>query len=564
MDYHHYQPAIAGYITSTNNSYTVIEDENHLHIGPTLTSSSLHQNESIQNGADVHSDSNKTQHILFTDPKHCAFNIENQQNSSNLCDKIHVIIQARDQLKTNKKIGGDYFRAKIYNTKLKASAPTDGEVIDHNNGSYSAYFTVRWRGSTFINVQLVHSSEAVAAMKRVREANPIRMVYNGIFQQKKAKVNGQCHVQLSSANELCNFTDKLTGEPWFCIKPKNLPCSTYTLHSVNKKLGGRLTAAMFTRNETHLFSDIKRSIEMCIRDSAEIAIYEMKANVNNNSPRKVFLFRKADNVKSYKDTICVESTTECRPVTNSAKPEKKIAAGYYFQDKWYSNDCTLKNISVQSALTSKLLTNKRFYFYGDSTLRQWFEYFAASISDASIVQAAPGATLKTGPLRATSKKYNLTFMYRHHAFPIRTTPIFVKNVAYAANEIDNISADENTIICLCFFAHFTPTELHVYRRRLETTKASLLRLYKRSPETLVFLKTPNTNTYAGAVTSVDYGDWVSLMLDKELRKVMAEIPNLTIIDVWDMTTNHRLGENLHPPRPIIQQEIQLMLSLIFA
>ncbi|XP_033098474.1 NXPE family member 3-like [Anneissia japonica] len=250
MDHRHYQPAIAGYITSTN---TVIEDENHLYIGPTLTSSSLHQNESIQNGADVHSDSNKTQHILFTDPKHCAFNIENQQNSYNLCDKIHVIIQARDQLKTNKKIGGDYFRAKIYNTKLRASAPTDGEVIDHNNGSYSAYFTVRWRGSAFINVQLVHSSEAVAAMKRVREANPIRMVYNGRFQQKKAKGNGQCHVQLSSANELCNFTDKLTGEPWFCIKPKNLPCSTYTLHSGNTKLGGKLTAAMFTRNETHLF-----------------------------------------------------------------------------------------------------------------------------------------------------------------------------------------------------------------------------------------------------------------------------------------------------------------------
>ncbi|XP_033113358.1 NXPE family member 3-like, partial [Anneissia japonica] len=262
-------------------------------------------------------------------------------------------------------------------------------------------------------------------------------------------------------------------------------------------------------------------------------------------------------------TICIESKTQCRPVKNSAKPIKKIAAGFYFDDKWYSNDCTLKNISVQTALTSEMLTNKRFFFYGDSTLRQWFEYFAAT-TNTSITPATPGATTQTGPLSAKSDKYNLTFFYRHHSFPIRTKTMLVKNAAYAANEIDNIAADENTIICLCFFAHFTPTGLDVYRSRLKTAKASLLRLYKRSPKTLVFLKTPNTLAYRGYITAVNKGDWVSLLLDKELREVMAGLPNLTIIDVWDMTTNHRLGENLHPPRPIIQQEIQLMLSLIFA
>ena len=54
-------------------------------------------------------------------------------------------IIARDGFKKTRGVGGDYFRVKAITTNANFSAGTssDGEVIDHGDGTYSAYITLK-------------------------------------------------------------------------------------------------------------------------------------------------------------------------------------------------------------------------------------------------------------------------------------------------------------------------------------------------------------------------------------------------------------------------------------
>ncbi|XP_033107713.1 NXPE family member 3-like [Anneissia japonica] len=467
-----------------------------------------------------------------TDARRCVFYIENLQDSYNLCDKIHVIIEARDHFNYQKRKGGDYFRAKVYSITSLASESTDGEIVDHENGTYSAFFTLRWSGPTYIEVKLIHSSEAITAINRVQAIYPVRMAYDGKFQIGDIIHTMRCHVELSSTKELCNYTDVRTGEPWFCEKPIDLPCTALMLHRGNLNKGRIDTLSKFTSEERLFFRP-------------KTIIGAIKIFVNTSDEK----------------TLCEESPTICQPILHSAKADQQLASGFYFNDSWHSNDCRLQNIDVQSISTSKCLTNKQFYFYGDSTVRQWFEYLVQYLPDTSQIDI-PGVNAKGGPLIAKSEKYNIKLFYRHHAYPIRNSWMRVEDIKWTANEIDQINADGNTVICINMFAHFVPTSIDVYRRRLLTIKSALLRLFKRSPKTLVFFKSANTRDYHGPEGSVNYGDWLALQLDQEMRLVMDCVPNLTIIDVWDMTNCHRTGEVIHPHQLVIREEINVLLSFI--
>ncbi|XP_071944893.1 NXPE family member 3-like [Antedon mediterranea] len=484
---------------------------------------------------------------IFTDAGRSSFYIENEKASYNICDKIHVTIEARDHFNNKKTIGGDYFRGKVYSVASLASQSTDGEIVDHNNGTYSAYFTLRWSGPMYIDVRLIHSSEAIAAMKRVQQMYPVRMAYDGKFQLGDIIHTMRCHIELSSANEICNFTDLRTGEPWFCEKPGDLPCSALMYHQGNLERARIDTSSQFTVEEQLFF-----------KPKTIIGVKGIFVNSTGKTIRFVSII-----CLSFTDEncLCEESSIPCQPVKNSVKGNEELAAGFYFNDSWYSNQCTLQNIDVFSAVANKCLENKRFYFYGDSTIRQWYEYLVANIPETTSVDIT-GVNKKAGPLIAHSELHKVKLFYRHHAFPIRNTWMRVEDIKWTANEIDQLGADENVIICINMFAHFVPTSVDVYRSRLLTIKAALVRLYKRSPKTLVFFKSANTREYSGAAGSVNYGDWPAFLLDVEMRKVMSDVPNLTVIDVWDMTNCHRTPEVIHPHPLVIREEIKVLLSLI--
>ena len=212
---------------------------------------------------------------LPTDPKRSFFKVVFIQ-TYRLCDTLKVYIEARNGQNQTKSSGGDYFWAWIHNRHLHASAAAD-QIVDHENGSYTATFRLHWTGDATVIVQLIHSREAVSVLRYLRDNYAARSSKKGKFISGNITRITPCHVttdmylgelnQVSSPEDIvskghrghetststsngnhlnkspnlptkyyrtfCDFTDDKTGFPWFCVKPDDLSCDTFNWHTVD-------------------------------------------------------------------------------------------------------------------------------------------------------------------------------------------------------------------------------------------------------------------------------------------------------------------------------------------
>ena len=119
-----------------------------------------------------------------------------------------------------------------------------GELLDHQNGTYSARFTLPWVGLASVAVRLIHSSETVQVLRRHRSTYPDSVYFYGFYVGKDpqgARVEERvvCNINwegvvLRSAQEdcCCEYQDAHIGLTWQCRKPQTLPCSTLVYHSM--------------------------------------------------------------------------------------------------------------------------------------------------------------------------------------------------------------------------------------------------------------------------------------------------------------------------------------------
>ncbi len=183
-----------------------------------------------------------------TNPVFSYYLIKSGTTKYKLCDILEVTIEARNVKNERKLYGGDFFYAWIHNDELNASAAAD-VIIDHSNGTYTVKFRLHWTGQVQITIKLIHSSEAVELLKRIRDDHPARFGYLGFFNvpERKKPVTVPCHItkdmHINPEDQFenmtfCDFTDSKTGFPWFCVKPKQTSCDSYFKHkSINWKEG---------------------------------------------------------------------------------------------------------------------------------------------------------------------------------------------------------------------------------------------------------------------------------------------------------------------------------------
>ncbi|XP_033114900.1 NXPE family member 3-like [Anneissia japonica] len=458
----------------------------------------------------------------------------NSERSFHLCDEIVVHIEARNLYGKPKKYGGDYFRANIYSLSEAASASPNGDVIDNQDGTYTAYFTAWWPGTVIVQVTLVHSSEVVQLIKDVRERHPQRFVYFGMYATPEFDIHEvtRCHVHIE-AEKVCNFTDKKTGSPWFCEAPTNplLSCSDWTMHTTNSTVAKQVADGLVTSEQANLFKLQYKFPLQCVDYYAIIK-----------------------DVPAEKKLIARNYLPKCIPGLPLKKP-----SGYYHNDVWYSNICRTHQFTIKEA--ESCLRNKDLKFYGDSTLRQWFEFLTAKLSH-TIETTDVLYYMKVGPRKAFDSSRNISLYYIHHAYPIRNSWMYINEIVYAANAIDALPASPNIVICLSLWAHFTATSIDYYRSRLLTIRAAIERYLARSPSSLFVIKSANTREHPNLSMSLYTSDWLAEELDQEMRDIFSGSPNVVIIDVWDMTAGHISKDRVHPPEIIIANEINILLSYI--
>ncbi|KAM4712406.1 NXPE family member 3-like [Anableps anableps] len=465
---------------------------------------------------------NETSH-----PAHSTFTIlpRNGGGSWYVGDQLEVLIKINDFNGRPKKSGGDVLFARLHNPTVHAGVV--GKVFDHRNGSYTALFSLLWEGSAEVEVTLVHSSEAVTVLERVNQERPGRIVFQSLFRSGSVTVTeaADCNVCLKAPPEqLCNFTDIHTGEPWFCYKPKQLKCE----HRITHAFKGFVPQP--TGMEAKLFQ----------------SGVNMKVSIPSSGPSKITILPK---LKVLNETV---------PVNMSGEGVRARPAGYYYQGEWRALDGTTVHQFNNATALSQCLKGKVLHLYGDSTVRQWFEFLIAKIPDLKKFDLKTPS--QTGPHMALDYANNILVTFRCHGPPLRAFTLPVSQFHFVANELDSVVGGTNTVVVFGVWAHFGVYPVEVYIRRLLSIRRAVVRLLTRAPGTLVIIRTGNPKklTLHETLTTDDY---YALQRDKILRAIFKEV-NVRLLDAWEMAQAHYLPHDLHPPPPIIKNMIDVVLSHI--
>ncbi|XP_017265780.1 NXPE family member 3 [Kryptolebias marmoratus] len=460
-----------------------------------------------------------------SDPAHSLFTIvpNRRWREWRLGDQLEALVQIHDFQGRPKRYGGDFLLARLHSPELGAAVA--GTVVDHRNGIYSALFPLLWVGPARVEVTLVHSSEAVAVLKQLREERPDRVFFKSLFRLGFLSETTVCNMCLPSDQQpLCNYTDLYTGEPWYCYKPKMLSCD----NRINHAKGGYLKH-LLTNKEALLFQsgvNIKVQIPASGADGVDVLPQEGVAQEEN-------------------DTL---------------KPEhfQFAPSGYYYEDSWRPLGGVGMRRFVDPSAIALCLRNKVVNMYGDSTVRQWFEYLIAAVPELKELNLH--SPKNVGPFMAVDIPHNIILKYRCHGPPIRFSTVLSSELRYVSNELDGLSGGPNTVVVLSIWAHFSTFPVEVYIRRLRHVRRSVVRLLGRAPGTLVVVRSANLQALDQEV-SLYNSDWFSLQLDAVLKAMFKGL-NVLMVDAWEMSSAHHLPHALHPPPAIVRNMVDMVLSYV--
>ncbi|XP_075715674.1 NXPE family member 3-like [Rhinoderma darwinii] len=453
-------------------------------------------------------------HFNFSSsPMNCDYYLLNPRKTYRVGETVEVLITARDYNGRPKNYGGDFFQAKLHSPKLKAGVT--GQVRDQGDGHYLATIFLPWPGEAQVHIRLIHSSEAVDVLKKKRESDPGKVYFFGHFQFNGTNEVMECNLEVLKEN-VCTYTDPVTEETWQCMHPQMLPCDSLVYHS----MGGY-------RHVTNQLEDTLLSGSNRIISGSVTPI--------NVIPDKGF-------------SDLISKLPICRTGKESPKP-----SGFYYGDIWTSLVCSAQHF-LQPSDALACLKGKDIYMFGDSTLRQWFEYLEKFIP--SLKRIDLHVNYQSGPLIAVDADAGLVMRWRAHGLPLRTTKTLIADLHYEAADLAGIGGGPHTVIVMTLWAHFTTYPVRVYLERLERVRQAISSLLFRSPGTTVIIKSANTG-----YKSIYGSDWLSLQLDILLRAAFKGM-GVIILDAWDMTSCHYLPDNIHPGPPVIKNEVDLMLSYI--
>ncbi|KAI9532802.1 hypothetical protein NQZ68_028501 [Dissostichus eleginoides] len=454
---------------------------------------------------------------LTSDPANSSFTILPARGGGqwHVGDQLEVSIIISDFKGQPKKSGGDFLFARLHNLTLGAGVA--GKVVDHLNGSYSAVFPLLWEGAAQVEVTLVHPSEAITVLNRLTSEQPDRVFFISLFRSGSRSETTTCNICLRQTKQpICDFTDPRTGDPWFCYKPKNMSCDARIAHS---SVGYKQT---LKAKEDELFQG-PVNLKVCIPASGHAGVTVL--------PKK-----------------------EGQPEVESSIVNFQ-ASGYYYQGLWRALDGTKVRQFTGASSITQCLKGKVVHLYGDSTIRQWFEFLNAALPD--LKEFNLGSSRKNGPFLALDYENKIMVTFRLHGPPLR----FIgsnEEIRYIANELDDLIGAPNTVVVFGIWAHFASFPIEVYIRRLQRIRSAVVRLLDRAPKTVIIIRTANPKALLLDV-AITNSDWFSVQCDKVLRAIFKGL-NVHLIDAWEMVLAHHLPNSLHPQPPIIKNMMDVLFS----
>ncbi|KAM5227023.1 NXPE family member 4-like [Hipposideros larvatus] len=449
-----------------------------------------------------------------TSAAHSRATILNPQDTYCTGDQLDILVEMRDHLGHRKEYGGDFLRARMSSSALKAGA--SGKVTDFNNGTYLVSFTLFWEGQVSLSLLLIHPSEGVSALWRARKQGYDKVIFIGHFTSGTSHVNTKCALVLNSSAELCEYLDTRDQEAIYCMKPQHISCAALThMHSQNKDV------SYLRIQERLLFKRSNVGIEIMENFNA---VNVSKCN-KKTAPMKM------------KCKFGMAST---------------IPSGHVWKDTWNPVSCSLAPIEMKECLRGKFM-----YLLGDSTIRQWMEYFKNSIKTLKSVDLHESG--KFQHQLAVDLDKNIIIHWQKHGYPwVSLMTYSVKEIEYVARIIDRTGGEKNTIIVISLGQHFRPYPIDVFIRRALGVHKAVQHLLLRSPDTTVIIKTENIREMHSDVER--FGDFHGYMQYLAIKDIFQDL-NVGIIDAWDITVAYG-SNNIHPPQSVVRNQINILLNYI--
>ncbi|KAJ8023177.1 NXPE family member 3 [Holothuria leucospilota] len=452
-----------------------------------------------------------------------------------LCDLLIIRIVSRDWRRKPKSYGGDQFRLKIYSDKPYSAENAD-KILDFNNGTYLVYFTLRWSGHVKVQIKLIHPAELLPQLQLTLQGKVGQdFSFLGGFVSNNVSEDVICrYVELPKPH--CNLSNPRTHGPWFCQQPKDrgLTCKDWIFHKPLQgnfvKLGEKLTP--LSR------ASIKQSHMVEVKNSHTVFVK------NQVTPNMAF----ADSTLpfcSMRDPI----------------PTSIAAAGHFFNNSWYPNDCKVFKFSPSE--TMSCLRNKKILIIGDSTIRQIFEFFQHNFKEYFRLLPRPkGVNFNNGPIEMQNDIYNVSIYYRFHGLPRIGLVLKAEFIEYTVDKLDSVESGSKIIVILSLWAHFVVTGRDFYVQRMKAVKSGIQNFLDRCPESKVIIKGANTRENTNVWSPLVSSEWNIMQHELVLRALFQDEKRVGFIDAFDITRAQPYVDHIHPNATIIEEFVNRILTYL--
>ncbi|XP_066263396.1 NXPE family member 3-like [Branchiostoma lanceolatum] len=472
-----------------------------------------------------------------TYPKYTTVVVLNRDRLYHQGDVLTVRVVARDKVGRPKTYGGDFFRVRLISSDRSLQASSAGHVTDHCNGTYTVKFPLYWAGGVSFKIQLVHPSEAVKVLQRVREV-PNKRVFYCIFGDVKTK-DHYTHQCLSSdissrpPHQLCDFSKREVNGTWICVKPDKLPCSAISVCKWNGDKSYKRAVRLVTKKERTLFRKPYLEVGLKVDPTEPIRVLETELPTPQHLP------------------AC----------TGNAR-ESEASLGHWSGKVWRSSVCNVRVFTKEDI--QRCLANKTVFMQGDSSLRQWFERLRRVLPlSINMNSAADDGTPKRPPWE--NSQWNISVRYQFHHLPTQGHSWnYFYDFSYTADVLDDTKGGPNTVVVLALWSHFTAEPLEMIRSRLYAIRGAIHRLMRRSPGTRVFVRTGTTREHRGR--QLEYyllaSDWLAYQITEVIREMFRADPDVVVLDTWDMSVCQPGKDAIHPDQTMVASQLNRLFSHI--
>ncbi|XP_054751905.2 NXPE family member 3-like [Lytechinus pictus] len=462
-------------------------------------------------------------------------------------DTVEIRIDAYNGMGYPQTAGGDFWFVTV--ASIDGYFRSAARLVDHQNGSYSAYFLAPRPGRLNLQVILGYPSDTV------RWLSEVYMKADGCFTWA-ARYNrygfgdgqGRCVVKRGMnhlLNEnICFFGANETGmgqSALICTKPNGFICDDIrSIMSYGQYAGIDRPVNQLIVGKKYLFNN---------------TFYK----TNLISPKSVYHIDIAEKSNTGMMTEVYDYKVErprvpCRD--GDSRNSSLLPEGYWLGPRWQSLVCANKRWDDVDEV-KKCLTGHKIIILGDSIGCQWFRVLEKKLGDKNVPNSYYHCT----------EDMTHTVLYKRHVLSAALTATFNfvgLERMFEGEYMDMLNDTSVTyIILISMSAHYASWNMDSYRDRMRSIRDAIARMRTRlgDDRVMAVVKKSQPREQPSFQARVHSNDYVFRQMSGIMEEEFVGI-DAKMIDTWDLVTSYQNQVFVHMPWPCINEEVDLFLSYL--